>query len=338
MMIACQDLKEQMEHAEAEDYQEFSISRYSDDLLLCLAKQKGSVEEMLDHVDKLAAALQHHVEELRRKNEGSGVEDTEKEDNFEDAKETGSITSNTSKTQRAAEDSQTGIAMSAFLQPPEGEDTKSMQQLGIVTDNLDRQSHWGCNQWLQRTKNAACRSRGSRHRRCKESSCRSARRQTQPPQETRQQWKGEGSSTYVQFQENNGKNYQIPRMSYEEIRDHMSRKLENEKRRMLTEMEVKAVVDQWVDNRSEEELDQQIVKKEIQKLEKKLARYNVPPVGHMDEDKGEGTCRILYSQLNNASTRVVRNVKMDEIHTVCLGSTNNLTFGSIFNYEKVLKV
>ena len=41
---------------------------------------------------------------------------------------------------------------------------------------------------------------------------------------------------------------------------------------MSTETEVKAVVDQWVDNRSKDELDQQVVKKEIQKLEKKLAR------------------------------------------------------------------
>ena len=89
-----------------------------------------------------------------------------------------------------------------------------------------------------------------------------------------------------------------------------------EKRRMLTEVEVKAVVDQWVDNRSEEELDQQVVKKEIQKLEKKLARYNVSPVGHTNEDKGEGTCRILYSQLNNASTRVARDIKMDKIHSM----------------------
>ena len=48
------------------------------------------------------------------------------------------------------------------------------------------------------------------------------------------------------------------------------------KRRTLAEVEVKAVVDQWIDNRSEEELDQQVVKKEIQKLEKKLARYNFP--------------------------------------------------------------
>ena len=58
-------------------------------------------------------------------------------------------------------------------------------------------------------------------------------------------------------------------MSYEEIREHMSKKLDNGKRRTLTDVEVKAVVDQWMDNRSEEELDQEMVKKEIQKWEKK---------------------------------------------------------------------
>ena len=117
----------------------------------------------------------------------------------------------------------------------------------------------------------------------------------------------------MRFQGDNGKNYQIPRMSYEEIREHMSKKLNNGKRRTLTEVEVRAVVDQWMDNRSEEELNQEVVKKEIQKLEKKLARYNVPPVGSINEDKGEGTCRILYSQLNNASTRAVREIKMDKV-------------------------
>ena len=48
-------------------------------------------------------------------------EGAEEEDKFEDAKETGSFTSNTSKTQRAAEDSQTGAAKSAVPQPLAGE-------------------------------------------------------------------------------------------------------------------------------------------------------------------------------------------------------------------------
>ena len=48
----------------------------------------------------------------------------------------------------------------------------------------------------------------------------------------------------------------------------MSEKLRNRKRRMLTETEANAVVDQWVDSRSKEELNQQVVKSKIKKLEK----------------------------------------------------------------------
>ena len=120
-MIAVQDIKEQMELAGTEDNQEFNILGYSDDLLLCLAEEKGSVNEILIHLDKLAIAFQIHVEKMRRKKEGAGVEETEEEEKIEDAKETGSITSYTSKTQHPAEESQEGTAMNAAPQPPEGE-------------------------------------------------------------------------------------------------------------------------------------------------------------------------------------------------------------------------
>ena len=61
---------------------------------------------------------------------------------------------------------------------------------------------------------------------------------------------------------------------------------------------------------------QQVVKSETKKLEKKLTRYNVPPVGHMEECKREGRCRIMYSQLNNASISTARHVKMDRVHNL----------------------
>ena len=34
----------------------------------------------------------------------------------------------------------------------------------------------------------------------------------------------------------------------------------------------------------------------------------------MEEDKKEGRCRIMYSQLNNASTSTAGQVKMDRVH------------------------
>ena len=71
--------------------------------------------------------------------------------------------------------------------------------------------------------NVASKSRDARRRRRKESSRRSVRRQNQSLQYQKQYGEGEGSSTYVQFQGKNDKNYQIPRMSYEDIREHMTR-------------------------------------------------------------------------------------------------------------------
>ena len=69
-----------------------------------------------------------------------------------------------------------------------------------------------------------------------------------------------------------------------------------------------------VDTRPEDELNEQVVKHDIRELEKKLARYTVPPVGSMEENKVKGRCRILYDQMNNTSTNVVRAVKMDKVH------------------------
>ena len=83
-------------------------------------------------------------------------------------------------------------------------------------------------------------------------------------------------------------------MSYEDILEHMERKIAyGKEKKTLTAGEVKVVVDQWVDNRPEEDLNEEVAKKEIKKLEDKLKRYNVSPVGHMDKEKEEGRCRIL---------------------------------------------
>ena len=70
-------------------------------------------------------------------------------------------------------------------------------------------------------------------------------------------------------------------------------------------------VDQWTDNRSEEELNEQAVMKEIEKLEKKLEVQCSPPVGSMDAEKGE--MQNSYNQLNNASTKTVHGIKMDNV-------------------------
>ena len=69
MLIACQDLSEQLQQAAPEEVQEIRISGYSDDLIQCLAKEKGSVEELMDYVNSLAAGLQDNLTEMQRDRE-----------------------------------------------------------------------------------------------------------------------------------------------------------------------------------------------------------------------------------------------------------------------------
>ena len=64
------------------------------------------------------------MEDAKRGGNGEGedkAETAEEEEEFKDAKEMGSITSNTSKTQWAAVDSQAGTATSAVPHPQAGE-------------------------------------------------------------------------------------------------------------------------------------------------------------------------------------------------------------------------
>ena len=55
----------------------------------------------------------------------------------------------------------------------------------------------------------------------------------------------------------------------------MKHKSAHEKRGLIIESEVKVVIDQWIDSRSEEELNREVAKKELKELELKLKRYNV---------------------------------------------------------------
>ena len=119
MQMACQNLREQMKQAVEEEAQKISISGYSDDLIHCPRKERESVAELIEYMNDLTAVFQDHLEEVSKaweSQEGEEVttedvkggwngggedkaEGAEGEEEFKDAKEMGSSTSNTSKTQ-----------------------------------------------------------------------------------------------------------------------------------------------------------------------------------------------------------------------------------------------
>ena len=82
-----------------------------------------------DHLEEVGKTRENQegteitMEDVRRGGKGEGEDKAvvaEEEEEFKDAKETGSITSNTSKTQWAAVDSQAGTATSAVPHPQAG--------------------------------------------------------------------------------------------------------------------------------------------------------------------------------------------------------------------------
>ena len=83
----------------------------------------------------------------------------------------------------------------------------------------------------------------------------------------------------------------------------MSEKLRNGQRRMLTKTEAKTVVDQWVGSRSEEELNQQVVKSEIKKLEKKTDKIQRPTCGTYG---GVQKAREVQNHVQPAQQRVYK--------------------------------
>ena len=50
MQVACQDLSNQIALATAEGAKEISITGYSDDLIQCMEKERGSISELIDYL------------------------------------------------------------------------------------------------------------------------------------------------------------------------------------------------------------------------------------------------------------------------------------------------
>ena len=100
------------------------------------------------------------------------------------------------------------------------------------------------------------------------------------------------------------------RMTYIEIKSVIERKLAHQKRGFLTDREVQETVAEMQDERLEEDLDSEMIAEEIKRLNKKIEKYNSKPVGSMTLDVEEGRVRLLFGQMNNMSTKEVRELKV----------------------------
>ena len=97
-------------------------------------------------------------------------------------------------------------------------------------------------------------------------------------------------------------------LAYLDVKNIIERKLAHNKRGLLTMSEVAEAVSDFKNTRSEEDLDAAVVEREIRRMNARLLRCDNSAVGSMTVKKEKDRVRAFFGQLNNMSTKSVREV------------------------------
>ena len=126
-------------------------------------------------------------------------------------------------------------------------------------------------------------------------------------------------------------------MNYIDIKNMLYRRQALHKKGTLTDGEIKSLVKEWHDRRTEAELDQATVNMELQAMAKKLHKYNVEKLGELPTEREDGTMRVLVSQMGGCALMETREIKMAA--TEKLIQTYDINFCAFmelnFNWSKV---
>jgi hypothetical protein len=99
-------------------------------------------------------------------------------------------------------------------------------------------------------------------------------------------------------------------MNFMDIKNMLDRQQALRKKGTLTEGEIKSLVKEWHDRRTEAELDQATVNMEVKAMAKKLHKYNVELLGEIPTEQEDGTMRALISQIGGCASMETREIKM----------------------------
>ena len=114
----------------------------------------------------------------------------------------------------------------------------------------------------------------------------------------------------------NGHRYEVPRLSYEDIKQIMEHRLVQQKPGILTKNKINRIVGDWEDPKGEEDLDKAAITREVTRLEKKSKRYSVSELDSMPPEKQESRYIMLYFQLTNVSTKDAGVVNISAVKVV----------------------
>ena len=126
-------------------------------------------------------------------------------------------------------------------------------------------------------------------------------------------------------------------MNYIDIKNILDRQQALHKKGTLTDGEIKSLVKEWHDRRTEAELDQATVNMELKAVAKKLHKYNVERLGELPIEREDGTMRVLVSQMGGCASMQTREINIAA--TKKLIRTYDINFCAFmelnFNWSKV---
>ena len=96
-------------------------------------------------------------------------------------------------------------------------------------------------------------------------------------------------------------------MNYMDIKNMLDRQQALHKKGSLTDGEIKSLVKEWHDTRTEAKLDNKTVEMEMTAMAKKLRKYNVERLGDLPTEREDGTMRVLVSQMGGCASMEIKN-------------------------------
>jgi hypothetical protein len=134
-----------------------------------------------------------------------------------------------------------------------------------------------------------------------------------------------------------GRGGYVAKLNYMDIKKMLDKRQALNKKGTLTDGEIKSLVKEWHDNRTEAELNHKTVEMEMKAMKKKLSKYNVERLGELPIEWEDGTMRVLICQMGGCASRETREIKMAVTEKLIRTYDINLcTFMELsFNWSKV---
>jgi hypothetical protein len=134
-----------------------------------------------------------------------------------------------------------------------------------------------------------------------------------------------------------GRGGQLANLNYMDIKKMLDRQQALNNKGVLTDGEIKSLVRDWHNKRSEKELNQESVEMEMRAMEKKLTKYNMERQGDIPLEREDGTMRVLVSQMGGCTSMETREIKIATTEQlICKYDINLCAFMELnFNWTKV---